>query len=79
MSEEVPTQIVRCAIYTRKSTSEGLQQSFNTLEAQRLSAEQHIASLKDVGWRLVPDRYDDGGFSGGDMERPALKRLLKDI
>lgn len=70
---------VRCAIYTRKSTTEGLEQDFNTLDAQRESAEQYIASQAGEGWVCLPDRYDDGGFSGGNMDRPALKRLLADI
>jgi site-specific DNA recombinase len=71
--------VVRCAIYTRKSTSEGLDQSFNTLDAQRESAEAYIASQKGQGWECLPTRYDDGGFTGGNVERPALKRLLADI
>ena len=70
---------VRCAIYTRKSSDEGLQQEFNSLDAQREAAEAYIASQKAEGWVCIPDRYDDGGFSGGDMERPALKRLMADI
>ena len=70
---------VRCAIYTRKSTTEGLEQDFNTLDAQRESAEQYIASQAGEGWVCLPQRYDDGGFSGGNMDRPALKRLLADI
>jgi site-specific DNA recombinase len=70
---------VRCAIYTRKSTEEGLEQEFNSLDAQRESAEAYIASQKAEGWLCLPDRYDDGGFSGGSMERPALDRLLKAI
>src|SRR5205814_9098792 len=69
----------RCAIYTRKSTEEGLDQEFNSLHAQRESAEAYITSQKEAGWKLVPDRYDDGGFSGGNLERPALRRLLADI
>lgn len=69
----------RCAIYTRKSSEEGLDQEFNSLDAQRESAEAFIASQKAEGWTVVPDRYDDGGFSGGSMERPALERLLRDI
>ena len=73
-----PAQI-RCAIYTRKSTDEGLDQDFNTLDAQRESAEQYILSQKHEGWIALPDRYDDGGFTGANMERPALKRLLADI
>lgn len=69
----------RCAIYTRKSTEEGLEQDFNSLDAQRESAEAYIASQRSEGWLTLPDHYDDGGFSGGDIERPALKRLLLDI
>jgi len=70
---------LRCAIYTRKSTEEGLDQDFNSLDAQREAAEAYIQSQKGEGWEIVPDRYDDGGFSGGNMERPALARLLADI
>jgi site-specific DNA recombinase len=70
---------VRCAIYTRKSTEEGLDQDFNSLDAQRESAEAYILSQKHEGWLALPDRYDDGGFSGANMERPALKQLLADI
>jgi site-specific DNA recombinase len=70
---------VRCAIYTRKSTEEGLDQNFNTLDAQRESAEAYIQSQKHEGWTALPDRYDDGGFTGANMERPALKRLLADV
>jgi len=70
---------IRCAIYTRKSTEEGLEQEFNSLDAQRESAEAYIASQKAEGWVCVPDRYDDGGFTGGNMERPAVKRLMDDI
>ena len=70
---------LRCAIYTRKSTQEGLDQEFNTLDAQRESAEAYIASQKQEGWTCLSARYDDGGFTGGTMERPALKRLLQDI
>jgi site-specific DNA recombinase len=72
-------QKIRCAIYTRKSTEEGLEKQFNTLEAQRESAEQYIFSQKSEGWLLLADRYDDGGFSGGTTKRPALQRLLADI
>jgi site-specific DNA recombinase len=71
--------LVRCAIYTRKSTEEGLEQEFNSLDAQRESAEAFIRSQAHEGWTCLPDRYDDGGFTGGNMERPALKRLLADI
>jgi site-specific DNA recombinase len=74
-----PLQKLRCAVYTRKSSEEGLEMEFNSLEAQRESCEAYIASQRAEGWLLVPDRYDDGGFSGGTLERPALKRLLADI
>ena len=70
---------LRCAVYTRKSSEEGLEQEFNSLDAQRESCEAYIASQKPEGWLLVPDRYDDGGISGATLERPALKRLLADI
>jgi len=72
-------KVVRCAIYTRKSTEEGLQQEFNTLDAQRESGEAYIAAQKHEGWVCLPDRYDDGGFTGGNMDRPAVQRLLKDM
>src|SRR3954447_13127012 len=71
--------VVRCAIYTRKSTEEGLEQSFNTLQAQRESAEAYILSHKQESWHTVPTVYNDGGFSGASLERPALKQLLADI
>jgi site-specific DNA recombinase len=70
---------VRCAIYTRKSTEEGLQQDFNTLDAQRESGEAYVAAQKHEGWICLPEKYDDGGFTGGNLERPAMKRLLGDI
>lgn len=70
---------LRCAVYTRKSTEEGLEQEFNSLDAQREACEAYVASQKAEGWLLVPDRYDDGGFSGGTLERPALQRLVRDI
>jgi DNA invertase Pin-like site-specific DNA recombinase len=70
---------VRCAIYTRKSSEEGLEQSFNSLHAQREACEAYILSQRHEGWQLIAGKYDDGGFSGGTMERPALKRLLEDI
>jgi DNA invertase Pin-like site-specific DNA recombinase len=69
----------RCAVYTRKSTEEGLDMEFNSLDAQRESCESYVASQKAEGWLAVNDRYDDGGFSGGNLDRPALKRLLADI
>ncbi|MDB5330268.1 MAG: Resolvase domain protein, partial [Phycisphaerales bacterium] len=72
-------KVIRCAIYTRKSTEEGLQQEFNTLDAQRESGEAYIAAQKHEGWVCLPDKYDDGGFSGGNLERPAVRRLMKDI
>jgi len=70
---------IRCAIYTRKSTEEGLDMDFNTLDAQRESAEAYIASMKHEGWVCLPEFYDDGGFSGGNMDRPAFKRLMTDV
>ena len=70
---------LRCAIYTRKSTEEGLDMGFNSLDAQREACEAYIASQKSEGWVELADRYDDGGWSGGTLERPALKRLTADI
>jgi site-specific DNA recombinase len=70
---------LRCAIYTRKSTEEGLEQNFNSLQAQRESAEAYIASQRQTGWIALEQHYDDGGFSGASIERPALKRLLGEI
>jgi len=70
---------IRCAVYTRKSTEEGLDQDFNSLDAQRESAEAFIASQKNEGWVRLPDKYDDGGYTGGNMDRPAVKRLLADV
>jgi DNA invertase Pin-like site-specific DNA recombinase len=67
---------LRCAIYTRKSTEDGLNQPFNTLEAQKEAAEAYILSQRHVGWTVVTERYDDGGYSGGNLERPALQKLL---
>jgi site-specific DNA recombinase len=78
MSAE-PKSIIRCAIYTRKSSEEGLEQSFNSLDAQREACQSFIASQQQEGWRALPSRYDDGGFSGGNLNRPALKRLLEDV
>jgi DNA invertase Pin-like site-specific DNA recombinase len=73
------TKKLRCAVYTRKSTDEGLDKEFNTLDAQREACEAYVASQRAEGWVLVRDRYDDGGFSGGSLDRPALRRLLADI
>jgi site-specific DNA recombinase len=73
------TPIRRCAIYTRKSTDEGLEKDYNSLHAQREACEAFIKSQAGEGWRLVITAYDDGGFSGGTMERPALQQLLADI
>ena len=70
---------MRCAIYTRKSTEEGLEQSFNSLDAQREACEAYIKSQHHEGWRLIATHYDDGGYSGGNMDRPALKQLIADI
>jgi site-specific DNA recombinase len=71
--------IVRCAIYTRKSSEEGLEQSFNSLDAQREACEAFITSQRQESWKALPTLYDDGGYSGGTLERPALKRLLEDV
>jgi site-specific DNA recombinase len=70
---------LRCAIYTRKSTQEGLEQEFNSLDAQREAGEAYIKSQKHENWILLPKQYDDGGFSGGSLERPALHSLIADI
>ena len=70
---------MRCAIYTRKSTEEGLAQEFNSLDAQRESAEAYIVSQRQAGWTTLPQRYDDGGYTGANLERPAMRRLQTDI
>jgi DNA invertase Pin-like site-specific DNA recombinase len=70
---------LRCAIYTRKSSEEGLEQSFNSLDAQREACEAYVKSQAHEGWKLIPTLYDDGGYSGGNLDRPALRRLLADI
>src|ERR1700728_4741643 len=70
---------LRCAIYTRKSSEEGLEQDFNSLDAQREACQAYILSQKSAGWIALPEMYDDGGVSGGTLERPALQRLLSDI
>ena len=74
-----PTGKMRCAIYTRKSSEEGLEQAFNSLDAQREACAAFVLSQKHEGWVVLPALYDDGGFSGGAMDRPALQRLLGDI
>jgi site-specific DNA recombinase len=81
MAKEIPVirSKLRCAVYTRKSSEEGLEQEFNSLDAQREACEAYVASQRAEGWLLLGDRYDDGGVSGGTLERPALKRLLADI
>jgi DNA invertase Pin-like site-specific DNA recombinase len=73
------TKVFRCAIYTRKSTEHGLEQEFNSLDAQRESCEAYIKSQASHGWRALPQHYDDPAYSGGNLERPALKRLLREI
>ena len=70
---------IRCAIYTRKSSEDGLDQEFNSLDAQRESCASYVASQKHEGWVLLPTAYDDGGLSGGSLERPALQRLMQDM
>ena len=69
----------RCAVYTRKSSEEGLEQDFNSLHAQREACEAFIRSQRNEGWRLIETAYDDGGLSGGSLDRPALQRLFADI
>jgi site-specific DNA recombinase len=79
MSRTKAPLVVRCAVYVRKSSEEGLQQEFNSLEAQREAAEAYISSQRHEGWVCLPHRYDDGGFTGGNMDRPSLQRLIADI
>ncbi len=76
---QTPPKRLRCAIYTRKSSEEGLEQEFNSLDAQRESCEAYIASQRSEGWRAMAERYDDGGFSGGTLDRPGLTMLLEDV
>lgn len=78
MSKDIKRKL-RCAVYTRKSSEEGLEQEFNSLHAQRESCEAYIASQRSEGWALIREQYDDGGVSGGTLERPGLKLLLSDI
>ena len=76
MRERARVRTLRCAIYTRKSSEEGLEQDFNSLQAQREACEAYIASQKHEGWKVIPTAYDDGAYSGGTMDRPALQQLL---
>jgi len=78
-SKQIERKTIRCAIYTRKSTDEGLKMEFNSLDAQRESAEAFIKSQVAEGWVALPEKYDDGGFSGGNMDRPAMKRLMAEV
>jgi len=78
-SNSRPNRRLRCAIYTRKSTEEGLDMEFNSLDAQREACEAYIASQRSEGWACLRERYDDGGFSGGTLDRPALKQLIADV
>jgi DNA invertase Pin-like site-specific DNA recombinase len=79
MKRESRKASLRCAIYTRVSTENGLEQEFNSLDNQREASEAYIRSQAHEGWKLIRDRYDDGGFSGGSMDRPALAKLLDDV
>jgi len=79
MKAEEPKRPVRCAIYTRKSVTEGLEQEFNSLDAQREAAEAFIRSQAGEGWVCLPEDYSDGGFSGGTIERPGVLRLMRDV
>ena len=74
-----PNRTIRCAIYTRKSTEEGLEQDYNSLHAQRDACAAYVMSQAGEGWTLLPEIYDDGGYSGGNLDRPALQRLMADI
>ena len=79
MADTVSRRRLRCAIYTRKSSEEGLEQDFNSLDAQHEACASYIASQKHEGWVGSPAHYDDGGYSGGTMQRPGLRSLLADI
>src|SRR3954469_15962194 len=79
MKKPAPAKLSRCAIYTRKSTEHNLDLEFNSLDAQREACEAYIKSQAHEGWRLVPDRYDDGGLSGASLDRPALQLLLEAV
>src|SRR6201992_3325970 len=74
-----PGKVIRCAIYTRKSTEHGLDQEFNSLDAQREACEAYIKSQASLGWKVLPQHYNDPAYSGGNLDRPALKRRLADI
>lgn len=76
---KTPAKVIRCAVYGRKSSEEGLEQEFNSLDAQRESGEAFIKSQAHEGWVCLPEVYADGGYTGGNMERPALQRLMADI
>ncbi len=78
-TESTASSVVRCAIYTRKSNEEGLEQEFNSLDSQRESAEAYIKRQQHEGWICLPDRYEDGGFTGGNMARPAFRIFMADI
>jgi site-specific DNA recombinase len=79
MTDRSDTRVLRCAIYTRVSTDQGLEKDFNSLDAQREASEAYIKSQAHEGWRLLRDLYDDGGYSGGSMDRPALLKLLAEV
>ena len=79
MKPEARKSTLRCAIYTRVSSDSGLEQEFNSLDNQREASEAYVKSQAHEGWKLLRERYDDGGFSGGSMERPALQKLLQDV
>src|SRR5262245_31721669 len=79
LAEDRKRAWLRCAVYTRKSSEEGLEQEFNSLKAQREACEAFIASQKSEGWQALTTAYDDGGWSGGTLDRPALQHLLADI
>src|SRR5579872_2958210 len=79
MNKPAASKQTRCAIYTRVSTDAGLEQDFNSLDAQREASEAYIKSQINEGWKLIRASYDDGGFSGGSLDRPALQQLLADV
>ncbi|VTS09953.1 resolvase : Resolvase domain protein OS=Isosphaera pallida (strain ATCC 43644 / DSM 9630 / IS1B) GN=Isop_2455 PE=4 SV=1: Resolvase [Gemmata obscuriglobus UQM 2246] len=79
LAPRAAVQLVRCAIYTRKSTEEGLEQEFNSLDAQREAGEAFVRSQAGEGWALVRERYDDGGYTGGNTDRPGLQKLMAHI